>query len=82
MLYKNAFCESPKCFYIKNYGMMAAFATMLVIINCFTQNAENDFVNLILNGCISLVGSVVLCVFAILLNNRAAKRLINIIGKG
>lgn len=82
VLYKNAFCESPKCFYIKNYGMMAAFATMLVIINCFTQNAENDFVNLILNGCISLVGSVVLCVFAILLNNRAAKRLINIIGKG
>lgn len=82
VLYKNAFCESPKRFYIKNYSMMAAFATMLVIINCFTQNAENDFVNLILNGCISLVVSVVLCVFAILLNNRAAKRLINIIGKG
>lgn len=75
VLFKDAFITSPNKFYIKNYGMILSFAGALMTLTYFLQTVDNEFVELVLNGLISLVFSVLLSAFAVLTNKESSRNL-------
>lgn len=82
VLYKNAFDFSPKKFYLKNYGMIGMFLIALIMEHFLLQNLVNAFVELIVNGLISILCSTLLCVIILLLNKNQSKQMMKIIKKG
>ena len=81
VLYKYAFSKTPKHFYLKNYCMMLAFAVVVCAMNRFLVVGTSAWKCLIVNGAISLLFSLTLSIFAILLDKKHAKRLIKILVK-
>lgn len=75
VLFKDAFKTTPAKFYLKNYGMIFVFAGGLIVLTYFLQAVDNEFIEMILNGLISIVFSVVLSVLAILTNKEPSKNL-------
>lgn len=65
VLYKNSFCTSPKRFYLKNYFLIALFAILLVFLDYVMICNNNPWVELFINGCISVAISVGACVFVL-----------------
>lgn len=65
VLYKHAFGASPKRYYLRNYGMILGFFAMVMVLNLCMQRFENRWVELLVNGCISvgISGGVSLIVF-------------------
>ncbi|MBQ9780416.1 MAG: hypothetical protein IJW00_05685 [Clostridia bacterium] len=82
VLFKNAFTASPKVFYLRSYGMILAFAVALGFLSCCLQSFSNEFVEMIVNGFISLGFSAGLCMILILTNKKKSKQLLKILRKG
>lgn len=68
VLYKHAFFVSPKRYYIRNYSMILFFFIDLIVLNWFMRTMENPFIELLLNGVMSLCISIPSCFFIVLLN--------------
>lgn len=82
VLYKNAFEVSPKKHYIRNYGMIILFALALVLLNFVMKSYDNQWLQLLVNGCISVVISVFVCTLELLLNKNICKHFIALYRKG
>lgn len=82
VLYKYVFSYSPKKFYLTNYGMITLFTFALVALNSCKQNISNIFVELVLNGFISLGISAVICVVILLICKEKTMQLLKIMRKG
>lgn len=66
VLYKHAFCVSPKKYYIRNYGMIAIFAIALMGLHFAMVSMDNLGLELLVNGCISVGISGIVCIFTAL----------------
>lgn len=66
VLYRYAFNMSPKRYYLKNYGMILMFCATLVLMNGSMQHIDNQWVELLVNGCISVGISTVVSLFILL----------------
>lgn len=68
VIYKNAFAASPRMYYLKNYGMISIFIISLFLLNHCMQSFSNQWKELFVNGCISVVISMAACAAAVLFN--------------
>jgi O-antigen/teichoic acid export membrane protein len=68
VLYKYAFKQSAKKYYIQNYLYIAIFALALIGLNFCIVDIDNQWLELLANGGISLAFSFVICTIAILVN--------------
>lgn len=73
VLYKNAFNTLPRRFYLMNYAMIAIFTAGLFVMNHFMQTFENNWIELFVNGCISVVISLLMCIIVLVLNGKLFK---------
>lgn len=81
VLYKTAFGISPRKFYLKNYGMIATFLIALIAEQFLLQNLKNEFAEMMVNGSISVVCSIVLCGIILISNKNQNKQLMKILKK-
>ena len=82
VLFKNAFNSSPKKFYLTHYGMILLFAGVLIALTYCLQDIDNRWIELLLNGFISLGMSAVVCGFIALIKKTQAKQLMRMFKKG
>ena len=68
VLYKHGFKKKVRGYYIRNYLYILMFSAVLVALNFSMQSFENQWIELLVNGCIAIAISVVPCAIAILLN--------------
>ncbi len=54
VMFKNALNESPKKYYIKNYMCIGVFVLLLTIVHLVNINLENQYLNFLVNGFISV----------------------------
>lgn len=66
VIYKHAFGVSPKRHYIRNYAMIAIFAAALLILHFSMISMDNQWLELLVNGCISVGISGVVCLLTML----------------
>lgn len=76
VLYKNAFSTSPISYYAKNYCMIGLFFVAIFVLDFCMISNENQFIELLLNGCISVGISSIICGIAFLMNWRMSKNII------
>lgn len=81
VLYKNAFGRAPGKFYLKNYGMIAAFFIALTGEHLIMQSMTNAFAEMMVNGLISLACSGMVCVIMALMNKDQSRQLAKILRK-
>ena len=77
VLYKNAFTASPAKYYLKNYSMILAFVLSLIVLDFAMQSFENQWIELLVNGSISIIISFLICAIAFLTNKKTFMFLIN-----
>lgn len=70
VLYKHAFSVSPVNYYKNNYLMIGCFFAALLLLDCCMQSCKNIFVELLVNGTISICISVPVCLIAIMLKRK------------
>lgn len=68
VLYKYAFRTSAKRYYIRNYIYMAVFAVALLALHFCMVSIENQWLELLANGCIAVAIAVIPCLGAVLCN--------------
>jgi cell shape-determining protein MreD len=68
VLYKYAFKQTAKRYYIRNYLYIALFVLALIGLNFCMIDIENQWLQLLANGCISVAISFVICAVTILVN--------------
>lgn len=61
VLYKNAFAAPVKAYYLSNYSMIVLFLISLLALNASMRSYGNPWVELLVNGCISVGISAVSC---------------------
>lgn len=61
VLYKNAFHASVKKLFVRNYTMITVFAVALVCMHSLSVNNKNTWIDLLLNGMISVGISCCIC---------------------
>lgn len=66
VLYKYGFAASAKKYYIKNYLYMLIFLASVFALHFVMQSINNEWLELLVNGCISVGISLVVCLFTIL----------------
>ena len=66
VIYKHAFFASPKKHYIRNYSMIAIFGVALLILHFGMVTMDNQWLELLVNGCISVGISGVVCLATVL----------------
>ena len=66
VVYKHAFCASPKKHYIRNYSMIAIFGLALLVLHFGMVAMDNQWLELLVNGCISVGISGVVCLVMVL----------------
>lgn len=76
VLYKNAFCASPKKYYFENYGMIALFTAALFILNFISFDIQSKWLGLLINGTVSIGISMIACAVVLLFNHHKTKELI------
>ena len=81
VLYKNAFSQSPRTFYLKNYALIILFGISLVILDTCLQSFSNCLSNMLVNGFISVVVSVVSCAISFLFSKKESVNLWRILRK-
>ncbi len=79
VLYKNAFLVFPKEYFIKNYSMIFLFFVVQLILNFCLQSFESQWLELLVNGCISVIVSIVTCALVMIFNKDSCKRILKII---
>lgn len=67
VLYKHAFLVSPKDYYVKNYGMMMLFTAALSVLHGMLRQADSQWIELLVNGFLSVGVSAVACIVAAVL---------------
>ncbi len=82
VIYKNAFETSPKRHYLRNYSMIAFFFVALLILNGVLLTFDNQWMQLVVNGFISVGISLIVSLITILINKNQSKFLISIFRKG
>ena len=65
VLYKYALGDKPIKYYIRNYVYIAVFTAALVVLHFSMQSYQNEWKELLVNGCIAVAVAVVPCVFAV-----------------
>jgi cell shape-determining protein MreD len=68
VLYKYAFKQSAKNYYIRNYTYILVFAVALIGLNFCMLNIENQWIQLLVNGCISVAISLGVAAVAVFVN--------------
>ena len=63
VLFKYAFRESPKQFYIKYFLSIGLFVIALFALNVLMVSIDNPLIELLINGVISIGVSIVICIF-------------------
>lgn len=66
VLYKNAFLTSPKKYYLRNYLMIGIFAAALLVLHFAMVKMDNQWLELLVNGCISVAISGSVCFLVVL----------------
>lgn len=82
VLYKNAFNVSPKRFFMTNYGMILLFTLSLMGLNFCLQTVANKWIELLLNGFVSVGVSLVACGGVVCIRRKDTRQLLRIIRKG
>lgn len=82
VLYKNAFDKTPYRYYVKNYSMIGVFIVGLLLLSSLMQSNDSQVAQLLVNGCISVVISVGICVVAVLGNKNMFRHLLKVLKKG
>ena len=67
VLYRYAFSASPKAYYKKNYGMILLFTVSLCILHGMLRQMDDQWIELLVNGCLSVGVSGVVCIIAAVL---------------
>lgn len=75
VLYKHAYSTTPRGYYFKNYAMIALFVAALGVLHHLMQTYNNEWVELVVNGCISVAISVCVCGIWLLFNRNDCKHL-------
>ena len=81
VLYKYAFHMSPKKYYLKNYTFIFVFCVLLFALNATMVTHSNEFIEMIINGSISLAYSLVLTVILMITNKGARQYVGSILQK-
>lgn len=79
ILYKNAFGASVAKHYARNYVMVAVFGALLLCFKIFMYSSESNWVELVINGCISIAFSVAVCLVAVFLNDGVREKIKNLL---
>jgi hypothetical protein len=77
VLYKHAFCSSPRKYYFKNYLMIALFVVALGVMYLCKQRYDSYWTELFVNGFISVGISFAVCAAWVLLDRGAARTVID-----
>lgn len=75
VLYKNAFSVNPTKYYLKNYSMIVLFVGMLLLMQCCMCSFSSYWSELLVNGCISVGISAVVCGIMVLWNRKLKDQL-------
>ena len=81
VLYKYAFGISPRTYYARNYGMILIFAAALALLSLCGVNAQSQWMELLLNGCISVGVSAVIVAVVFLCSKDMREWLMGILRK-
>ena len=81
VLYKNAFLVSPKKYYRDNYIMIVVFVLALFVLEMFNVDIENNWLQLLINGSLSVLISTVMLGLLALIKRDTFKYLLNFIRK-
>lgn len=68
VLYKYGLSSSTKKYYLRNYVYMAVFAVALIAMNFSMQINSNEWIELLINGSISIAISLVISAFVIMID--------------
>lgn len=79
VLYKNAFSHSPKKYFITNYFMIIIFFIAMICMHFLMQEHKNVWLELLINGSISVFISIVTCLIVILFNKSTFKDLLKLL---
>ena len=72
VLYKYAFATLPKRYYLKNYVMILIFGCALLLMQVCTCHFDSQWTELLVNGCISIGISLMICLIMALCNKGTA----------
>lgn len=75
VLHKYAFEVSPKKFYAKNYGMILTFFAALLLLDRLMQSTQSHWMQLLINGCISVAISGSISLVLVLFNYKKIRLL-------
>lgn len=81
VLFKHALHKSVKRFYLRNYLLIAFFALMLIALHFCLQTYENQWIELLVNGCISIALSLGACLVVFAINKDFRQRLLGLFKK-
>ena len=70
VLHKNALGISPKKFYMKNYLYIFIFILLLMVIDVVHINIQNVWIELLVNGSVSVVISLTICILFYIFNKK------------
>jgi len=79
VLYKYAFKESPRRYFLRNYSMMLVFVLVVVFLHFCMYQCENEWTELLINGTISVCISAVICAAVIVCHRNLIKQGLQII---
>ena len=68
VLYRHAFEASAKKYYLRNYLYIILFVGAMFATHFCMQHFESQWIELLVNGCISLAFSIPICIVVSLLN--------------
>ena len=77
VLYKNAFNVSPKKHYFRNYTMITIFFITLFVMHFCMVEVDNQMLELLINGFISVGFSSSICLVTVLTNKSMRKYVLN-----
>lgn len=82
VLYKHAFKESPKPYYIKNYSYILIFVICLFVYSWINKiSLSNNYLQFLVNGVLSVLISTIPCLIIIFKSKNTREKLINILKK-
>lgn len=79
VLYRYAFSSSPVRYYVKNYGMTVLFGAALLVLGGYMQSRDSQWLELLVNGSISIAVSLAACAAMLLMNRGSCKHAFKII---
>ena len=77
VLYRNAFKVSPKKHYFRNYMMIAIFFISLLLMHFCMVDIDDQMLCLLINGCISVLFSIVICLITVVINKNMRMSIVN-----